>query len=70
MLFVAEKMAALSVVQKRLEKIGIGAFCLEMHSNKATKTHFLSQMEQALEVAHRQSPAEYAQLSQRLFEQR
>ena len=69
-LFVAEKMAALSVVQKRLEKIGIGAFCLEMHSNKATKTHFLSQMEQALEVAHRQSPAEYAQLSQRLFEQR
>ena len=69
-LFVAEKMAALSVVQKRLERIGIGAFCLEMHSNKATKTHFLDQMEQALEVAHRQSPAEYAQLSQRLFEQR
>ena len=69
-LFVAEKMAALSVVQKRLKKIGIGAFCLEMHSNKATKTHFLSQMEEALEVAHKQSPAEYAALSQRLFEQR
>ncbi|MCR4612395.1 MAG: DUF3320 domain-containing protein [Bacteroidaceae bacterium] len=69
-LFVAEKMAALSVVQKRLEKIGIGAFCLEMHSNKATKTHFLNQMEQALEVAHKQSPSEYAALSQRLFEQR
>ena len=69
-LFVAEKMAALSVVQKRLQKIGIGAFCLEMHSNKATKTHFLGQMEEALEVAHKQSPAEYAALSQRLFEQR
>ena len=69
-LFVAEKMAALSVVQKRLKKIGIGDFCLEMHSNKATKSHFLSQMEQALEAGHRQSPAEYAQLSQRLFEQR
>ena len=34
-LFVAEKMAALSVVQRRLEKIGLGPFCLEMHSNKA-----------------------------------
>ena len=34
-LFVAEKMAALEVVQKRLESIGIGPFCLELHSNKA-----------------------------------
>ena len=29
-LFVAEKMAALEVVQKRLENIGIGPFCLEL----------------------------------------
>ena len=36
-LFVAEKMAALSVVQSRLEKIGLAPFCLELHSNKATK---------------------------------
>ena len=27
-------MAALSVVQKRLEGIGLGLFCLELHSNK------------------------------------
>ncbi len=31
-LFVAEKMAALSVVKDRWEKIGLGAFCLELHS--------------------------------------
>ncbi|MCL1900954.1 MAG: DUF4011 domain-containing protein [Firmicutes bacterium] len=36
-LFVAEKMAALSVVKKRLDHIGIGDFCLELHSNKSEK---------------------------------
>ena len=43
-LFVAEKMAALQVVQKRLAKIGLDPFCLELHSNKVTKTHFLEQL--------------------------
>ena len=41
-LFVAEKMAALEVVQKRLENIGIGAFCLELHSNKSKKRTYSS----------------------------
>ncbi len=36
-LFVAEKMAALSVVKQRLDNIGIGEFCIELHSNKADK---------------------------------
>ncbi len=31
-LFVAEKMAALEVVQSRLTGVGLGAFCLELHS--------------------------------------
>mgnify|MGYP001261762230 CR=1 FL=1 len=34
-LFVAEKMAALSVVKKRLDDAGLGPFCLELHSTKA-----------------------------------
>lgn len=34
-LFVAEKMAALSVVKKRLDDAGLGAYCLELHSTKA-----------------------------------
>jgi hypothetical protein len=37
-LFVAEKQAALSVVKKRLDKIGIGDFCLELYSDKTVKT--------------------------------
>ena len=69
-LFVAEKMAALSVVQKRLEKIGLGPFCLEMHSNKATKTHLLAQLDRALEVSHRADSKTYAERSQQLFQQR
>jgi very-short-patch-repair endonuclease len=36
-LFVAEKLAALQVVKRRLENEGIGALCLELHSNKANK---------------------------------
>ena len=69
-LFVAEKMAALSVVQKRLEKIGLGPFCLEIHSNKATKTHLLAQFERTLEVAHRSDSNTFAEHSRQLFEQR
>ena len=37
-LFVAEKMAALEVVKKRLDAAGLGPFCLELHSSKSSKT--------------------------------
>ena len=69
-LFVAEKMAALSVVQSRLEKINLAPFCLELHSNKATKKHFLKQMDQVLKVTKIKSPEEYAQRSEELFNER
>ncbi|GAB2795006.1 very-short-patch-repair endonuclease [Hymenobacter luteus] len=36
-LFVAEKMAALEVVKRRLDVLGLGAACLELHSHKANK---------------------------------
>lgn len=69
-LFVAEKMAALSVVQKRLEKINLAPFCLEMHSNKITKRHVLEQLKQALEIVHIKHPEEYARIADELYEQR
>ena len=40
-LFVSEKQAALNVVYKRLKEIGLGPFCLELHSNKARKVEVL-----------------------------
>ena len=66
-LFVAEKMAALSVVQKRLAKIGLDPFCLELHSNKVTKTHFLEQLQQALDVTHGHVSEDFEKRSAELF---
>ena len=66
-LFVAEKMAALSVVQKRLAKIGLDPFCLELHSNKVTKTHFLQQLQQALDVTHGHVNEDFEQRSEELY---
>ncbi|WP_446684738.1 DUF4011 domain-containing protein [Cyanobacterium sp. HL-69] len=36
-LFIAEKMAALEVVQRRLNGIGLGDFCLELHSSDVNR---------------------------------
>ncbi len=58
-LFVAEKMAALSVVQRRLASLGIGDFCLELHSDKANKKQVLTQLEKALAIKHPDHKTEY-----------
>lgn len=47
-LFVAEKMAALEVVKRRLENVGLGALCLELHSNKANKKAVLEELGRTL----------------------
>lgn len=44
-LFVAEKMAALNVVRKRLNQLCLGNFALEAHSTKADKASLMSQFE-------------------------
>lgn len=43
-LFVAEKMAALEVVKRRLDHNGVGDVCLELHSNKANKRAVLEEL--------------------------
>lgn len=58
-LFVAEKMAALQVVQRRLEAIGIAPFCLELHSNKTKKSSVLEQLKRTTEVVKRKSNEQY-----------
>ena len=47
-LFVSEKVAALEVVSRRLNSIGLGPFCLELHSAKAKKAGVLEQFDHAL----------------------
>lgn len=44
-LFVAEKMAALEVVKRRLDQAGVGDACLELHSNKANKKALLGELQ-------------------------
>ncbi|CAK0749092.1 AAA domain-containing protein [Azospirillaceae bacterium] len=46
-LFVSEKIAALDVVYRRLREVGLGEFCLELHSNKARKLDVLGQLQKS-----------------------
>ena len=59
-LFVAEKMAALEVVQKRLAAIGLEPFCLELHSNKTKKSLVMDQLRKTTEVAMQSSDDSFA----------
>ncbi|MCM0018751.1 MAG: DUF3320 domain-containing protein [Tagaea sp.] len=65
-LFVAEKRAALDVVHRRLKAKGLGEFCLELHSNKATKVAVLDQLDAAWSVAERYTAEEWKQETERL----
>lgn len=49
-LFVAEKMAALEVVKRRLDATSIGDACLELHSNKANKKAVLEELKRTWEL--------------------
>ena len=50
-LFVSEKMAALDVVYRRLNAIGLAPFSLELHSAKARKTEVLNQLRSSMDVS-------------------
>lgn len=54
-LFVAEKAAALSVVEKRLHSIGLGDFCLALHSAKTDKGEVVKKIEETLLLRERQT---------------
>lgn len=66
-LFVAEKMAALQVVQDRLEAIGLGPFCLELHSNKSKKSAVLEQLKRTSEISGKKSSEDFSTEAERLF---
>jgi very-short-patch-repair endonuclease len=65
-LFVAEKMAALNVVQRRLAESGLEDFCLELHSNKSKKAEVIRQLSKTLELAHTQEPEKWSLEARRL----
>lgn len=65
-LFVAEKKAALEVVKSRLDAMGLGVFCLELHSDKAARASVLGQLRAALESLEAPAKTDYAQKVEQL----
>jgi len=63
-LFVSEKTAALDVVKDRLDKCGLGDFCLELHSHKANKREVTAELGRCLEVGPETYPDVTAELRQ------
>src|SRR5215203_4126699 len=49
-LFVAEKMAALEVVKRRLDAVGLGEACLELHSRKTNKRAVLQELDRTMRL--------------------
>jgi very-short-patch-repair endonuclease len=52
-LFVAEKMAALDVVHRRLRQVGLGPLTLELHSNKVSKRAVLEELKRTRDAQPR-----------------
>ena len=57
-LFVSEKMAALKVVKDRLDNMDLGAFCLAVHSAKASKSLVLKAIRERMDGPRVRSNAE------------
>jgi len=49
-LFASEKMAALEVVKRNLDSVGLGDACLELHSHKTRKKAVLKELERTLNL--------------------
>ena len=69
-LFVAEKRAALEVVHRRLADVGLGPFCLELHSTKSGPKAVLEQLRVTLELGRRREPQQWQQVADDLQRQR
>ena len=69
-LFVAEKIAALKVVYRRLEKIHLDHHVLELHSNKANKKAVLDQLRRTTEKGSEMASGEWVNEANRLRAQR
>lgn len=65
-LFVAEKTAALDVVYRRLREHGLSDHCLELHSSKADRKQFFSQLKHSWEKRGDTAALQWVKLNDRL----
>lgn len=56
-LFVSEKLAALTVVSNKLDKAGLSEFCLELHSHKSNKKDVVAELCRTLKLPKTQLTA-------------
>ena len=56
-LFVAEKMAALEVVKRNLDKVDLGDACLELHSHKINKKTVAAELKRTLDISEPRAKA-------------
>ena len=63
-LFVAEKLAALDVVKRRLDAVGLGDACLELHSHKTSRTTFLAELGRTLSLGQPKETGKFPQQNQ------
>jgi len=63
-LFISEKMAALEVVKKRLDNVGVGDFCLELHSRKANIKEVHRRLQKTLDMISPRNIATAEQFAQ------
>lgn len=68
-LFISEKLAALEVVRRNLDRAGLGKFCLELHSHKTQKKKLLEDIKVRKEARFRH-PAELQQKLDELEDKR
>ncbi|MCB0919716.1 MAG: DUF4011 domain-containing protein, partial [Actinobacteria bacterium] len=61
-LFVAEKRAALDVVKKRLDEIGLGELCLDLHDKNARLSAVRAQLKRSLELQASPEDGEFTAL--------
>lgn len=65
-LFVSEKMAALEVVDRRLRAIGLGDFCLELHSAESNKKAVVESLQISYERSSRVANSHFTRRAQNL----
>lgn len=65
-LFVAEKSAALDVVRKRLDSVGLGPLCLELFDKEAKPDHIRSQIRAALDLRPPDISVEWTDVTNRV----
>lgn len=66
-LFVSEKMAALDVVRRRLDSVGLGDFCLELHSHRTQRKKLLDDIETRIRRRRKRFPDDELQSALRRF---